>query len=78
MMSWFMRLALISNLGTDAVMIYEALSMKDAQQASAAFVNFVAHVGHLLGIKELSDERIMKYKASLQPIVTDLLSDMPA
>lgn len=78
MMSWMKRLALISNLGTDAVMIYEALKEKDAETASASFVAFVAHLGHLIGVKELSDERLMKYRTSLQPIVTDLMSDMPA
>jgi hypothetical protein len=76
MMSWMKRLSLISSLGTDAMMVYEALSEKDAETAARSFVDFIAHIGRLLGVKELNEERVAKYRTSLAPIITDLLGDV--
>lgn len=78
MLKWFERLSLISSLGSDAVMIYEALTMRNADLATQAFVDMVVHIGHVLRIKELTEERVAKYRASLAPIVADLLSDVTA
>lgn len=76
MLKWFEKLSLISSLGTDALMIYESLLNKDAARATQSFLDLIVHIGHVLGIKELSEERIAKYRDSLSPVVVDLLSDV--
>ncbi len=76
MLKWFERISLISSLGSDAVMIYESLMMKDANRATQSFIDLIVHLGHVLGVKELTEERIAKYRTSLAPVVADLLGDV--